>query len=324
VTPATFASNQIAYVNWLLDEGKGVLYLGRADGSQTFELAEIDQWQTAGLPAWAPDGLRIAHVSDGALTVSPLNGVAFQLTENNSRAGFPRWSPDGQTLLFTMPLTPEDKIQISVISATSDQAPTPLAIADAAAGVPVWSPDGTRIAYVADGAIVVIYADGSNPITLVTGDPAQPSDLSWSPDGRHLAYIAGQEGKTGLHVVDTTGRNLVVIMDDSIPDDETSVPIWSPDGQRIAFVAKRDGDEEIYVANADGSQVTNLTNAPGAQDNQPTWSPDGQHIAFSSDRAPATGYAVYQMKADGSEQARLFPAAGSYFQVGATPLWSPK
>ncbi|MHA2274716.1 MAG: TolB family protein, partial [Candidatus Kariarchaeaceae archaeon] len=52
---------------------------------------------------------------------------------------------------------------------------------------------------------------------------------------------------------------------------------------KIVFASYRDGNHEIYVMHADGSNQTNLTNNPAA-DEYPSWSPDGKRIAFGSNR----------------------------------------
>jgi TolB protein len=94
---------------------------------------------------------------------------------------------------------------------------------------------------------------------------------------------------------------------------------WSPDGSKIAFASMRDGDLEIYVINADGTGVTNLTNAPTASDDSPAWSPDGTKIAFASVRAGAARE-IYVMDADGGNQVRLTNNPGS---LDDRPSWSP-
>ena len=48
-------------------------------------------------------------------------------------------------------------------------------------------------------------------------------------------------------------------------------PTWSPDGSQIAFLSDRDGNLEIYVMFADGSDQTNITNTPDADEVEPSW-----------------------------------------------------
>jgi Tol biopolymer transport system component len=64
---------------------------------------------------------------------------------------------------------------------------------------PAWSPDGRRIAYVKDGAIHVMRADGSadRPLTRGRKDAAP----AWSPDGTRLSFV--RDGN--LHLVRADG-----------------------------------------------------------------------------------------------------------------------
>ncbi len=98
-----------------------------------------------------------------------------------------------------------------------------------------------------------------------------------------------------------------------------SEPSFSPDGKRIAFdstwdrTAKKWRDNlEIYMVKADGSDVHQLTHAPGKHTSSltPVWSPDGKRIAFSSNRDGKSknwrdNFEMYVMNADGSNVQRL-------------------
>lgn len=68
--------------------------------------------------------------------------------------------------------------------------------------------------------------------------------------------------------------------------------------------------------NADGSGITQLTNAP-AEDYSTSWSADGARIAFVSDRDG--NLEIYTMNADGSNQVNISNNPGADVE----PSWGP-
>lgn len=91
---------------------------------------------------------------------------------------------------------------------------------------------------------------------------------------------------------------------------------WSPAGQQLLFTGEQEAQREIYVTDVSGSDLVNLTQSPG-DDQQPNWSPDGQHIAFSSGRSG--NFDIYVMDADGSNVRQLTMSRG----FEEWPIWSP-
>ncbi|NMC45788.1 MAG: hypothetical protein GYA52_03065, partial [Chloroflexi bacterium] len=77
-------------------------------------------------------------------------------------------------------------------------------------------------------------------------------------------------------------------------------PAWSPDGTKIAFngLVPHSGNTDVYVMNADGSEVRQLTAAPGFDEN-PAWSPDGSQIVFQTNRDG--NFEIYIMNEDGGD-----------------------
>jgi WD40-like Beta Propeller Repeat len=174
-------------------DGSAVAFL---DGS-TLEIdplvgqpRRIEDWETAGgadatafavdYPSdravqWSPDGATIAVARPSGTWLLAIDGTApRQLHE--SPANTVSWSPDSsrlvvRTLRGTLVINASDGAEEATLPPGSQ---------------PVWSPRGDRIAYVDDGArIVVIGPDGSDPRVIAS----YGYDITWSPDGNHVLYI---------------------------------------------------------------------------------------------------------------------------------------
>ena len=93
---------------------------------------------------------------------------------------------------------------------------------------------------------------------------------------------------------------------------------WSPDGTRIAFVL----GEDIYVIDADGSNMRQLTTAPGG-DYQPAWSSQGRDRVLTRvelrRRRWASNSEIYTIPAAGGTPTRLTHDDMS----SIAPAWSP-
>ncbi|MGC2476446.1 MAG: protein kinase [Candidatus Sulfotelmatobacter sp.] len=89
---------------------------------------------------------------------------------------------------------------------------------------------------------------------------------------------------------------------------------WSPDGRHLIFCKASD----IYQANADGTDPRKLISVSGPP-SSPRFSPDGTRIRF--DRAENNFYALWEIRADGSDLHPVLPGHNSPSEGGGA--WTP-
>ena len=175
----------------------------------------------------------------------------------------PAWSPDGKKIAFVSNRTDRNNRikQIWVIDADGKN---PIRLTDGLGDSnPDWSPDGKKIVYdahldleehdLAHDGITVMDADGKDKRQL-TLEGAHPS---WSPDGRRIVFISGRNGKVNhIYVMDADGRNRIQLTHDFV---HKRFPSWSPDERSIAYVT----NQGIWVMDSDGENQRLLTKKNG-------------------------------------------------------------
>ena len=163
-----------------------------------------------------------------------------------------------------------------------------------------WSPDCSRIAFNSNRTtpsgdrfasgnqdIWVMDADGTDPVKLTD----RAGGARWSPDGTRIAFRRPEFGEervpphgqrplksTDIFVINADGTGETRLTDGRGVRELTA---WSPDGKRMLLnFAQPDlswfdsvtwgVDEEtleIYVMNSDGTDMKNLSNRPGKDNN---------------------------------------------------------
>lgn len=134
---------------------------------------------------------------------------------------------------------------------------------------PHWSSDEQQLAYVYNGDLYLVNADGSNPVRL-TDPPDAEHSPRWSPDGSRIAFLHSHEGEyyNTLYILTLLDRQLLKI--------EPGFQIvigqlrWLPDGQALLFerIDPNARESGIYIARADGSALAHL-----ADGQAPSWRP---------------------------------------------------
>ena len=237
-------------------------------------------------PAYSADGKEIAFCSNrtGSFEIWKMkqNGTQqMQVTHLAEFATFPDFSPDGRTIVFASP-APGSPVQsppdIWAIDSDGHGAPVRLTDNPAMDGLPAYSPDGSKIAFVSARSgipqVLVMNADGSDPVPL-TFDSAPKGQLpDWSPDGSKIAYQASIAGNGDIYVMNADGSDQRQLTHTTQTEFGTA---WSPDGSQIAFVrvlGPTNVDRAIYVMNADGTGEHFLHQGSRV----PAWQPRGNRI----------------------------------------------
>src|SRR5206468_3869622 len=167
-----------------------------------------------------------------------------------------------------------------------------------------------KIAFEREGTIVVVYADGSNAVTLVQG-----TGPTWSPDGAKIAYAAISCYDYYYYCYPVGLAVMGVGQLTSDPSD--AQPAWSPDGTKIAFTSSRSGHPGLWVVNATGGSPTLITDNPRSV-SKPAWSPNSAQLAFTC--VVDTGNSdICRIDANGTGFVRLT----SDLAQDAAPAWKP-
>jgi Tol biopolymer transport system component len=199
---------------------------------------------------------------------------------------------------------------------------------------PAVSPDGSKIAYVREGGISVMRADGTQRTFVTRGRDAGPA---WSPDGRTLYFTRtqGVPGNWTPGALPLSGSIFSVSAKGGAPRRVTDAsqtgrchedPAVSPDGSRVAFSDwdACDGGTSrprLRVVDRQGTETGDLRflprNSGDGNDPElatPTWSPDGKRLAFCNN------HHLWVADRDGSRARRVISDVCVWH--GDSPLWS--
>ncbi len=254
----------VAYVHQVQDADKDractSIWLGEVD---TGSVRPLTTGLSDRMPRWAPDGRRLAFVSDRSgkpqlWVIDVTGGEARQLETAQRVESAPAWSPSGDSIAFVSrtfakepgwipyPGAPDGDAERGRAAAGQapgdrDRTPPPLVVTDQA-----YRSDGAGYAGDLKRHIFTIPVPGpgataSRPEArqLTTGD-WNHQEPSWSPDGTRIAFTALRREpdyedhfRSDLWWVEVANGRLVHVLSGAGP---VSAPVWAPDGRSIAFL----------------------------------------------------------------------------------------
>jgi Tol biopolymer transport system component len=201
---------------------------------------------------------------------------------------------------------PDGRVLYASTHAAGPACPTPVS---STMGRYVWSIFPEYDIYVAG-------ADGTDPEVLV-GGPGYDAEATVSPDGRYVVFTSTRDGDLDLYRFEiATGE--VVRLTNTLGYDGGA--FFSPDSRRLVWRASRPEGEDaaryrellaqhavepgalnLFVADADGANVRQVTDLPGANW-APFFHPSGEKILFASNHHGAGGreFALFMVNVDGT------------------------
>lgn len=140
-----------------------------------------------------------------------------------------------------------------------------------------------------------------------------------SPDERHIAYYSDQTGSMEVWVVDASGQTRQV-SHGGVPRSPRGSLVWNRAGTVLAFPRDRDGNEQhdICLLEVATGEITQVTDAPHAQEIPLQFSPDDKCISFLSTRNGQMN--LFTVRPDGSDVRQLTDFSSP---VSPGAHWSP-
>lgn len=163
----------------------------------------------------------------------------------------------------------------------------------------------------ADGYQVELFDDG---MYFVTSASLPPNGTVAVPGLFSGIYRVALSQLAPNCDVAAPNPHTITLSIESTIDVDFAVTCASP--RQLAFVRGTGTDADIYTVYSNGTRLSRITNAPGADVN-PAWSPDGSRIVFASDRNG--NRQIYVMSANGDDAVRLT----TNITADYLPAWSP-
>jgi dipeptidyl aminopeptidase/acylaminoacyl peptidase len=192
-------------------------------------------------------------------------GKAEQLTKGPYDDGAPAWSPDGLRIAFISDRGPDadrwPNSDLHVIEAKAGAEPRRLTdFLGPDDGRPAWSPDGRQIAFLRGdeprymaynlNKLAVVPADGG-PVSILTGalDRGVSGPLVWTPDGKSLLFVVTDDRASYVGRVASAGGPVEALTTGRRTVDNIAL---GPDGALTLLTGTATEIDEVHALEPDG------------------------------------------------------------------------
>jgi Tol biopolymer transport system component/DNA-binding winged helix-turn-helix (wHTH) protein len=342
--PVSFSPDGTQFCFVRFTPGKeSVLIIANADGSGERKLFERNVSGTIRVPAWSPDGRRIAYVDeDYARNDSTLfeaqvadGSVRPLTTQRWFRITGVAWLSDGSGLIMLCAGGQERVVQIWQFPYPGGEArrvTNDLSIYE-------WlslTGDSSTLAAVTSQTKTNIWlapvGDSGRAHPVTSGSGINETCLTWTPDGR-IVYHSNASGTDDIWMTGADGSDRKQLTSNARIN---QCPAVSPDGRFVVFLSDRTGSPHLWRMNLDGGDQRQLTNGPGGEQS-PQFSPDGRWIVYRTIlgkqtvwKAPAAGGDPVQLtdkfslgptvSPDSSLVAYIFRNENDLLRIAVAPL----
>jgi len=181
-----------------------------------------------GRPCWSPRGdeLLFGDSSQKALCSVPAEGGAIRvLSAGNPEAWDPSISPGGSFIIFFAGNYEAGRVTRVNIPENDSSRNAHRALTKNPSAYPSLSRDGKKVAFIQDGAIWIVNADGTKPERVLKTENRRYKEPCWSPDGRYLAARSESSDGMKIIIVNLSSRSVKPL---KLGSDFVDAPCWGP------------------------------------------------------------------------------------------------